>query len=83
MRVTLDPHAASRAGERGCTAGEIDATVRDGASFPAKYGRTGFRRAFAGHWLWRGRSFDTKEVEAYAVEQADGWLVITTITRFY
>jgi hypothetical protein len=25
----------------------------------------------------------TKEVEAYAVEEVDGWLVITVITRYY
>ena len=83
MRVVLDPHAVGRAADRGCTVEEIEATVREGERFPARFGRTGFRRAFSGLWRWRGREFDTKEIEAYAVEQPDGWLVITVISRFY
>jgi len=31
----------------------------------------------------RGRTFATKQVEAYAVEQADGWLVITVMVKYY
>ena len=83
MRVTLDSHAAGRAADRGCTVEEIEATVREGERFPAKLGRTGFRRRFRGPWTWRGRQFDTKEIEAYAVEQSAGWLVITVISRYY
>ena len=83
MRVVLDAHAVGRAADRGCTPAEVESTVREGERFPAKYGRSGFRRKFRGPWRWRGRRFDTKEIEAYAVEQPDGWLVITVISRFY
>jgi hypothetical protein len=33
--------------------------------------------------LWRGRWYAHKQVEAYAVEEPDGWLVITVIVRFF
>ena len=58
------------------------ATVREGERFPARYGRTGFRRNFAFGGEWRGRTFATKQVEAYAVDE-DGWLVITVIVRYF
>lgn len=59
------------------------ATVESGERFLAKFGRTGFRRnfAFAGEWL--GCRYSTKQVEAYAVEQEGGWLVITVLVKFF
>jgi hypothetical protein len=47
LKVRLHPHAVLRLNERGATADEIAATVMDGEPFPAKQGRTGFRRNFA------------------------------------
>jgi len=46
MNVTLHPHARTRLVERGATEAEVIETVRKGERFPAKYGRTGFRRNF-------------------------------------
>ncbi|MCX5683545.1 MAG: hypothetical protein NT049_07665 [Planctomycetota bacterium] len=68
--------------ERGATEAEVVATVEHGERFPAKFGRTGFRRNFAFDGKWRGRAFATKQVEAYAVDE-QGWLVITVIVRYY
>jgi hypothetical protein len=45
--VRLHPHARDRALLRGATEEEVIETVRTGESFPAKFGRTGFRRNFA------------------------------------
>lgn len=83
MTLRLHPHAAARAAERGATAAEIAATVATGESFPAKHGRTGFRRNFPGPWPWRGKTFDTKQVEVYAASESDGWLAVTVIVRFF
>ncbi len=58
-------------------------TVLDGESFPAKFGRTGFRRNFAYGELWRGRRYATKQIEAYAVREDDGWLVLSFITKYF
>ncbi len=68
--------------ERGATEAEVIETVREGEQFPAKYGRTGFRRNFPFNDVWRGRQYATKPVEAFAVEE-NGWLVITIIVRYY
>ena len=57
-------------------------TVRKGEEFPAKFGRTGFRRNFPFNSVWRGHRYATKQIEAFAVEEK-GWLVITVIVRYY
>ena len=80
--VALHPHAKSRLIERGATEAEVIETVREGERFPAKYGRTGFRRNFPFNGVWCGRQYATKQVEAFAVEES-GWLVITVIVRYY
>lgn len=83
LRVEVHPHARGRAPERGASENEIAATVLEGERFPAKFGRVGFRRNFAFDRIWRGRRYATKQVEAYAVEKSDHWLVITVITKYF
>lgn len=82
-KIRLHPHAQARLGERGATEQEVIATVQQGEQFPAKYGRTGFRRNFPFGGVWRGSTYATKQVEAYAVPEGDGWLVITVIIRYF
>lgn len=81
--VRLHPHAAGSLIERGVVEAEVIATVTDGERFQAKFERIGFRRNFAFDDVWRGRHYATKQVEAYAVEDDDSWLVITVIARFF
>jgi len=69
--------------ERGAEEAEIVATVEHGERFPAKFGRTGFRRNFPFGGTWRGRAYATKQVEAFAVEEGGGWLVLTVVTRYF
>jgi hypothetical protein len=69
--------------ERGATEVEVFATVEQGERFPAKFGRTGFRRNFGFDGMWRGRRYASKQVEAYAVEEGDGWLVITVVVKYF
>jgi len=83
MTVRLHPHAIDRLSERGATEAEIVATVETGEAFPAKYGRTGFRRNFPFGKVWRGKTYATKQVEVYAVKEGDDWLAITVVTRYY
>ena len=83
MKVTFDPHAGDRLAERGATEAEVVATVIGGEQFPAKFGRTGFRRNVAFQKQWRGRFYATKQVIAFAVPEEDGWLVITVIVRYF
>jgi hypothetical protein len=82
MNIRLHPHALARLAERGTTEEEVVRTVQTGEQFPAKFGRTGFRRNFPFGGDWRGRRYATKQVEVYAVEE-NGWLVITVIVKFF
>jgi hypothetical protein len=81
--VRIHPHAASRLQERGATEDEVFSAVRTGETFPAKHGRTGFRRNFPGTWRWRNKTFDTKQVEVYAVFEDGAWLAITVLVKFF
>lgn len=81
MDVRLHAHAYERLRERGATEDEVITTVTSGERFDAKYGRTGFRKRFPYREEWRGRCYETKQLEAYAVAE-DGWLVITVIVKF-
>ncbi len=83
MAVKLHPHARSRASERGATEAEVIATVEEGERFPVKYGRTGFRRNFPFSGIWGGKHFGVKQVEAYAVEESDDWIVVTVLTKYF
>lgn len=83
MIVRLHPHARERIGERGATESEVVATIESGERFPAKFGRTGFRRNFVFGGEWLGRKYSTKQVEAYAAEENEGWLVITVLVKFF
>lgn len=83
MPVRFHSHARERMEERGATEDEVTATVERGEQFPAKFGRTGFRRNFQFDSEWRGRTYRTKQVEVYAVREEGDWLVITVITRYF
>jgi hypothetical protein len=81
--IRLHPHAIERMTERGATEDEVVSTIEKGEIFPAKFGRTGFRRNFHFDGTWRGRHCTTKQIEAYAMKEDEGWIVITVITRFW
>jgi hypothetical protein len=81
--VKLHPHARERMAERGATEHEVVAAVESGETFPAKFGRTGFRRNFHFDGIWRGRRFATKQLEAIAVKENNDWVVVTVITRYF
>ena len=83
MKVRLHAHAQDRLQERGAADEEVIATIERGERFGAKHGRTGFRCNFAFHSEWNNRQYATKQIEAYAVEEKDGWLVITVIVKFF
>ncbi len=84
MAVRFHPHALERMKERGATTEEeVVSTVKEGEQFPAKFGRTGFRRNFAFNGEWRGKRYRTKQVEVYAVQEENEWLVITVIARYF
>ena len=83
MKVLLHPHAVQRLPERGASVEEVIETVLSGEEFPAKFNRTGFRLNHSLAGLWRGKPYNTKQIEAYAVQEDDCWLVITVIVKYF
>jgi hypothetical protein len=81
--IKLHPHAKERLVEQGASEQEVIATVENGEIFPAKYGRTGFRRNFSFNSMWRGKYYSIKQIEAYAVKENGGWIIITIVTRYF
>jgi len=47
MTIKIHPHARERMRKRRASEGEVMKTVETGKRFPAKFGRSGFRRNFA------------------------------------
>jgi hypothetical protein len=83
MVIHLHPHAMERLVERGATEEEVKTTVKTGERFPARFGRTRFRKSFRFESTWQKNFYSTKEVEAIAIAEGDDWLVITVVTRYY
>jgi hypothetical protein len=83
MTIRFHPHALERMKERGGTEAEVIETVNHGEQFPAKHGRTGFRHNFTYDRNWKGKYFRTKQVESYAVVEANSWLVITVLIKYF
>ena len=79
MKIKIHPHALDRISERGSSKEEVQKTIEKGEQFPAKFGRTGFRKNFVFDDMWRGKHYNTKQVEVYAVWENDNWV----ITRFF
>ena len=69
--------------ERGATEEEVRATIENGERYPAKFGRVGYRRNFPFNRERRGKFFTTKQVELFAIQEKDNWIVITVLTRFF
>ena len=83
MTIQFHPHAQERMEERGTTEDEVKKTIECGEQFPAKFGRIGFRRNFSFNSKWRGEYYTNKQLEVYAVQKGNDWLVITIITKYY
>lgn len=47
------------------------------------FGRTGFRHNFPFQGNWRGKEYHTKQVEVYAVQDQENWIIITVITKYF
>jgi hypothetical protein len=83
LDINFHPHAVERMAERGAEPDEVRATVESGERFSAKFGRQGFRKNFPFDGTFRGKGYHTKQVEVVAVQEGDGFLVLTVITRYF
>lgn len=83
MAVRFHPHARERMNERGASEDDVKVTIEQGEQFQVKYSRTGFRRNITFNSEWRGKYYNTKQIEAYAVKENTDWVVITVITKYF
>lgn len=83
MAIRIHPHAKERMEERGATEEEVIKAIEQGERFSAKFGRTGFRHNFPFEGKWRGRKYNTKQVEVYAVEEKEDWVIITVMAKYF
>jgi hypothetical protein len=81
--MRLHPHARSRMQERGASEVEVEATLRDGERFPAKFDRQGFRRNFSFGEIWREQRYAMKQLEVIAIYEDGDWLVISVIVKYF
>jgi hypothetical protein len=77
--VSIELHAR----EWGASEDEIVATLLEGETFATKFNCTGFRRNFGYDELRRGRRYAAKQLEVFAVEESDRWVVILVIAKFF
>ena len=81
--VVIHPHAKARAAERGTTEFEIADVVETGEVFPAKYGRTGFRKTIIYNDLWQGVHYYAKQIECFAMYEQEDWIVISLLIKYF
>ena len=81
--VVIHPHAKVRALERGATELEIINVVETGEVFPAKYGRTGFRKTTIYNDTWQRKHYYVRQIECYAVQEQEDWLVISLLVKYF
>jgi hypothetical protein len=81
--IKIHPHALQRSKERGVSKNEIINTVNTGESFPAKYGRIGFRKNYVLNDVWEDNYYSNKQIEVYTVKDGNDYLVITVIVKYF
>ncbi len=83
MNIRIHPHTEERMKERGASRKEVKETVRHGQSFPAKFGRTGFKKNFVFEGTWRNKIYSAKKVEAYCEKSGNDWIVVTIMVKYF
>jgi hypothetical protein len=81
--IILTTNAKQQAIERGTTLAEITQTSMNGRRKPAKFGSFQFIKTFGFNTDWKGKYYNTKQVEVIAKRIKANWLVITVITKYY
>ncbi len=82
-RIIFTPHAVERLTLRGATEAEARVAIAEGERFPARGGRTTFRKNFPFRSEWKGRLYKTKQVMPIVVEQEDAIIVVTVYVFYF
>jgi len=79
--IILGPHSRKRMRERGATEKEVIETVKKLDRYPAKNGVC-YRRNFQEKIDWRGKVYDNKQLNVYAVKKNETVVVQTVIVKY-
>ena len=82
-RIEFIDHAVDQAVLRGATLDEVREDIRSGEEVPAKKGRVGYRKNFPYGAAWKDRYYETKQVLAIVVTEAETMLVITVYAFYF
>ncbi len=77
------PPRKSQSFGAGASEQEVINVVEAGEVSPAKYDRTGFRKSIIYNDTWEGKHYYVKQIECYAVQENDGWLVISLLVKYF
>lgn len=69
--------------ERDASSKEALLTIESGEKFTAKFNRVGYRRNFSFCKIWKGKYYNTKQVEAYTVLEGDDLIIETVIVKYF
>lgn len=83
MGIMIHQHAKDRMVERGASEEEVVLTIKTGEEFQAKFNRIGYRHNFSFNNLWKGKKYNIKQLEVYAVRENSDLIVITVLTKFF
>ena len=83
MNIKFLKHAKIRMKERGASSKEVLLTIENGEKFTAKFERVGFRRNFPFHKTWQGKFYNTKQIEAYTVQEETDLIILTVIVKYF
>ena len=81
--IAFSQHALSQMPSRGATREEVEAAIGSGERVPAKHGRQAHRKNFRFRSRWMGRYYETKQVMAVVVEEAERLLVVTVYVFYF
>lgn len=82
MKIIIDPHAATRAEERGATHQEIIDTVNSDTIIPAKENRLAKEKTYIYEQDWNGKSYTHKKVRVIYIIENSTIVVITVVVKY-
>ena len=81
--IVFSPHAREKMLDRGADEREVEIAIRMGNPEPARKGRLMFRKNFAFHGQWRGKSYAVKQVAPVVIEEIDRLVVVTVFVYYF
>jgi len=80
--IIFSQHALDNMVDRGASKEEVELAIRTGECFPGKKGRLSFRKNFNYNAMWKGKSYQVKQVMPIVAEEYEIFVVVTVYVYF-